>query len=89
MLPQTGAELLQMGLGSDVVAAIWQLVKEGNAESDVVRAFLAALMPWAGPHVSRHLRRALRNVFRTPDECADLRRAVAAIVGTPSVAAIE
>ena len=63
------------------------LVAGDVTEEVVVRAFLEALEPAARQAgVSRQLLRALRNQFKTADECAELRAAVAAIVATPIVA---
>jgi len=66
------------------------LVAQGHAESDVLRAFFEALVPWAiAMGASRQLLRALRNQFKAPERCADLRSAVAAIVGVPGLVAVD
>ena len=63
------------------------LVAGDVTEEMVVRAFLEALEPVAKQAgASRQLLRALRNQFKTADECAELRAAVATIVAAPIVA---
>ncbi len=57
------------------------LVAGDVTEEMVVRAFLEALEPVAKQAgASRQLLRALRNQFKTAEECAEVRRSVRAIV---------
>lgn len=79
-LPTTIADLAQCGLDAAAAQSLRDIVAEGFAEADVVRAFLEALAPLADKsHHSRQLRRALWRQFRDAGEQAELRRRVAAI----------
>ena len=89
-LARTLAELTRFGVAGEISAALAALVAQGHAESDVLRAFFEALVPWAiAMGASRQLLRALRNQFKAPERCADLRSAVAAIVGVPGLVAVD
>ena len=86
-LPCSFADLRQLGVDETILDILAALVAGDVTEEMVVRAFLEALEPAAKQAgVSRQLLRALRNQFKTADECAELRAAVAAIVAAPIVA---
>ena len=86
-LPCSFADLRQLGVDETIFDTLAALVAGDVTEEMVVRAFLEALEPVAKQAgVSRQLLRALRNQFKTADECAELRAAVATIVAAPIVA---
>ena len=86
-LPSSFADLRQLGADETILDSLAVLVAGTVIEAMVVRAFLEALEPVARQAgVSRQLLRALRNQFKTADECAELRAAVATIAAAPMVA---
>ena len=86
-LPCSFADLRRLGVDEAMLDSLAALVAGDLTEELVVRAFLEALEPVARhASVSRQLLRALRNQFKTADECAELRAAVATLVAAPIAA---
>ena len=86
-LPCSFADLGRLGVDETILDSLAALVAGKVTEEMVVRAFLEALEPVARQaSASRQLLRALRNHFKTADECAELRGAVATIVAAPIAA---
>jgi len=80
-LPETLAELTCLKGQPDIRAELRQLIARGYNEGIVVRAILETVQsPEFMLHAPRHLARALRNLFKTKDEYAEIRAAVLAIV---------
>jgi hypothetical protein len=84
-LPETLDDLACLKSSPDILAALQELVAMGYDERVVVRAILENVRLWRiGSHASRQLVRALRNLFKTPEEHADVREVVRAIVAQES-----
>ena len=81
-LPTTLDDLDSMGLDRNFRADIARFIDAGADEDAVIRAFLAALLPWADKlGCSRQLRRALRLQFKRAGEHLSMRTEVAIMVG--------
>ena len=86
-LPCSFADLGRLGVDETILDSLAALVADDVTEEMVVRAFLEALeSPAKQAGLSRHLLRALRNQFKTADECAELRADVATLVAAPIAA---
>jgi hypothetical protein len=84
-LPQTLDDLACLKSSPDFLEMFQELVAMGYDERVVVRAILENIRLWRiGSHASRQLLRALRNLFRTRDEYADVREVVKAIMARDS-----
>jgi Ca-activated chloride channel family protein len=88
-LPRSLADLRQLGIDQTTLDSLAALVAGDVTEETVVRAFLEGLEPVAKQAgASRQLLRALRNQFKTKEECAGIRRRVTAIVAGLSAAPV-
>ena len=84
-LPETLDELACLKSSPEILARLRELVALGHDERVVVRAILENVRLWMiDRNASRQLLRALRNLFMAPEEHADVRAAVKAILAQES-----
>ena len=75
-LPTTLQALRRLGVPDALADLLDELVRSGEAETDVVRSLLTAMSDDASIPMSRQLRRRLARLFASDAECRALRAAV-------------